>query len=300
MTRRAPGGRGFFSERQRRRIERLACRAPKSVHRNLTHWSFRSLAEVVVEQEYVPAITHATVREILRAADLRPNLFEYWKTTIWDDEAVERALRILWYYERTDSLWQRGEVIVAMDEKPNVQVLERAHPTQPMRPGQVERQEFDYFRHGTIQLLASLTLHTGRMGSECLARNDGEHFRPALQRLLHPYSWAKCIDLVLDNGSSHISAETTEFFENLAPRVRVLPTPANASWLNQAEALLEAFSGRYLKRGSWNSQPKMVQHILRSTCEYNQCFAHPFAWGWTCRDFQYWLNNTPGLIRCKT
>jgi len=290
----------FFPRGQRKGIERLAQCEPESVSWHATHWSFRSLAEATVEQGYADTIAHTTVRKILYAAKLRLPRFRFWKTTIWDDEAVARALKILWYYERIESLWQCGEVLLAVDEKPNLQVLERAYPKQPMRPGQIERVEFDYKRHGTIHLLAGLTLRTGHMFAECLDKNDGEHFRPALQRFLHPYSWAHRIHLVIDNGSSHTSGETMEFFESLKPRIHVLFTPTNASWLNQAEALLEAFSTRYLIRGSWCSRNRMVEHILGSKQEYNQRYARPFDWQWSCRDFCYWLNNTPGLIRCKT
>lgn len=292
--------RAFFSRSERKAIEGLACDEPASVERSLTHWSLRSLAQAVVEEELVGAISHVAVSDILREAHLQLHGFRYWKTTIWDDEAVERALKILWYYERIESLWQKREVVLGVDEKPSLQVLERAAPKQPMRRGQVERQEFEYHRHGTINLLVGLTVYNGHMWSECLDKNDGEHFRPALRRLLHPYSWASRIHLVMDNGSSHISGDTTDFLKDLSPRVHVLFTPSNASWLNQAEALLEAFDERYLLRGDWCSRMSMIQHILASTRDYNQHFAHPFAWQWSCRQFQYWLNNTPGLIRCKT
>lgn len=289
----------FFSEGERRAIEGLACDTPAAVGWAVTHWSQRSLALAAVEQEVVAAIHHTTIGDILREADLQPHRSRPWKTTIWDDEAVARTLRILWYYERIESLWQRGEVVVAIDEKPNLQVLERAAPTQPMRPGQIERQEFEYHRHGTLNLLTGLTLSTGYMRAECLDKNDGEHFRPAVRRLLHPYSWANRIHLIIDNGSSHISDNTTEFFDDLSPRVHVMFTPPNASWLNQAESLLEAFSERYLIRGSWCHRATMIQHILDSTQEYNQYFARRFEWQWSCRAFSYWLNNTPGLIRCS-
>lgn len=268
--------------------------------RPLTHWSQRSLALAASELEYVDRIHQTTVGDILRAADLQPQRFRTWKTTVWDDEAVARALKILWYYERIESLWQRGEVIICADEKPNLQVLERARATHAMHRGRVERQEFEYIRHGTVHLLAGLTAYKGHMWSECLDRNDGEHFRPAVRRLLHPYGWAKRVHLILDNGSSHTSADSDAFFRELAPRVHVLFTPADASWLNQAEALLEAFSERYLRRGSWSSRAQMRQHIHDSEADYNQHFAHRFAWNWSCKDFLYWLNNTPGLIRCKT
>ena len=290
----------FFSPSERAAIEDLACQEPAGVGWEVTHWSQRSLAQAAGELECVDSIHQTTVGDILREADLQPHRFRYWKTTIWDDEAVERALKILWYYERIESLWQRGEVILAVDEKPNIQVLERAAAKQLMQPGQIERQEFEYIRHGTVNLLASLMVYNGRMRAECLDKNDGEHFRPALGRLLHPYNWAKRIHLIIDNGPSHSSGETTVFLRDLAPRIHVLWTPVNASWLNQTESLLEAFSERYLLRGSWSNRALMIRHILSSQCDYNQRFAHPFAWEWSCRDFKYWLNNTPGLIRCKT
>jgi len=251
-------------------------------------------------EAYVGLIDQRTIGDILLAADLHPERLRYWKTVIWDEEAVARATKTLWYYERIESLWQRGEVVLCADEKPNLQVLERAKPTQPMRPGQPERQEFEYIRHGTLNLLVGLTTYNGRMWAECLERNDGEHFRPAVCRWLHPYGWAKRIHVILDPGPSHTSGATIAFFEDLAPRVQVLLTPVDGSWLNQAESLLEAFTERYLLRGSWNERALMIQHILDSREAYNQHYAHPFAWHWSVRDFQYWLNNTPGLIRCKT
>lgn len=290
----------FFSSRTRQRIEQLACRAPNQVGWHLTHWSTRSLALAAAQQDLVPAIGAATVWRLLQEADLKPHRWRSWKTTVWDEEAVARAVKILWYYERIESLWQRGEVVLALDEKPNVQVLERAAPTQPMRPGQIERQEFEYHRHGTVNLLAGLTLYNGRMWAECLDRNDGAHFRPAVRRFLHPYAWARRIHLVMDSGPSHTSADTVACFDEMAPRVHVLRTPVDASWLNQAELLLDAFSERYLQRGNWVSRQEMIDHILNSRIEYNQYFAHPFAWRWSVRRFFYWLNNTPGLIRCKT
>ena len=151
----------FFLNQTRRRIESLACRAPTQVGWQLTHWSTRSLALAAVEQALVPTTHAATVCRMLQAADLKPHRARAWKTTVWDEEAVARAVKILWYYERVQSLWQRGEVVLAMDEKPNLQVLERAAPTQPMRAGQIERQKFEYHRHGTVNLWAGLTLYNG-------------------------------------------------------------------------------------------------------------------------------------------
>jgi hypothetical protein len=298
--RRAPADRAFFPRRQRQGIESLARRTPQSVGWELTHWSARSLALAAVQREIVTAIHPDTISTILREADVQPHRFRYWKTTLWDEQAVERALKILWVYERSAWLWQRGEVVLALDEKPSLQVLERCAPTQPMRPGQIERQEFEYIRHGTVNLLVGLNVYTGRMFAECPERNDSTHFQPALRRFLHPYGWARRIHLILDEGPSHVSASTQACFARYGRRLRVLLTPVDAAWLNQAELLLDAFTVRYLLRGDWPSQSALVAHILRSRCEYNQHFAHPFAWHWSRRDFRFWLNNTPGLLRCRT
>ena len=184
---------------------------------HLTQWSTRSLALAAIEQALVSTIHAATVCRVLQAADLKPHRVRAWKTTVWDEEAVARAVKILWYYERIQSLWQRGEVVLALDEKPNLQVLERTAPTQLMRPGQIERQEFEYHRHGTVNLLAGLTLYNGRMWAECLDRNDGAHFRPAVRRFLHPYAWARRIHLIIDRGPSHTSAETVACFKAYGP-----------------------------------------------------------------------------------
>lgn len=290
----------FFPPSTRRAIESLACKGPSSIGWHLTHWSSRSLAIAAVEQGIVEQIDPVTVSRILQTADIKPHLSRSWKTTVWDQEAIERALKILWYYERIEYLWSKGQVVVAVDEKPNLQVLGRAIAGQLVKPGQVERQEFEYIRHGIVHLLTGLTLHTGRMWLECLPRNDGAHFRPAIRRFLHPFGWAKRIYMILDNGASHVSGDTQTFFDELFPRVQVIYTPTNASWLNQAELLLDAFSHRYIHRGDWDSITSFVTHLQDSRIEYNQFFAHPFNWGFSCRNFRFWLNNTPDLIRCKT
>lgn len=303
MTRRAVAGPRSFPPSVRRAIESLASAPPVAADRELTHWSSRSLAEAAVSREIVPTIHYATVSRMLHAARLRPHVWCAWKHTVWTDSAIQRALNILWVYERVEWLWHKGIVVLAVDEKPSLQVLERAAPTVPMRPGMPERRAFDYIRHGTVNLLTSLTLHTGHMGLACLERNDGAHFRPALQHLIQPYACAKHIWLILDNGPSHTSAQTRHFLAHLAypaQRVRVLFTPPGASWLNLAESLLQAFSTRYLVRGDWPSRSAMIDHLVAAQHEYNHLFAHPFAWRWTRQHFRIWLAGTPGLIRCST
>jgi hypothetical protein len=139
------------------------------------------------------------------------------------------------------------------------------------------------------------------MWAECLDANDGAHFRLALLRYLDRFREWVGIYLIMDHGSSHIAAKTRTLLQGLkAPWVRMCYTPPRASWLNQAELLLRAFSGRYLQRGSWDSQQAMIEHIGVSYREYNELFAHPVQWSRTRLDFQRWVETKRDGIRCKT
>lgn len=287
---------------ERARIENLACSEPSAAGLEVTHWSARSL-QSAAEGTIVTAIHYTTIALLLRRADLQPHRWRYWKTTVWDAEAIRRAASILWVYEHIDWLWSQGIAVICLDEKPNLQVLERAAPTQLMRPGQSERQAFEYRRHGTVNLLAGLTLHDGRMWSTGLARNDGAHFRPAVEQCLTHFMktcGVERVRVILDGGPSHTAKATQALFQAREPDVKVLFTPAHASWLNQAELLWGGFGNRYLKRGSWSQRAQMIAHLNASTHEYNDRFAHRFEWSWTRPQFHTWCDARAERFQCKT
>jgi len=285
-----------ISALERVAIEQLACCEPTGLGLKMTHWSTRSLASIAVKRGLVPQIAHSTVSLILRDADLQPHRSRYWITPSLDAEFLQRAGRILWLYERVDWLWERDEIVLALDEKPNLQALERARPTQPMRPGQIERQEFEYIRHGTVNFLALLNVYNGQMRSCCLDKNDSEHLCRALPRLLQPFRSFRRVHLIWDGGPSHISATTAACLQSYGSWLRVLFTPAHASWLNQAELLLKSFEVRYLQRGDWASRQRLIDHLCASTPEYNRLWAHPINWSWTRRDMHEWADKkTSGL-----
>ncbi len=281
--------RGSFPPLVRVEIERLACCEPAGVGLHMTHWSTRSLARVAVERGIVPRIAHSTVSLILRAADLQPHRSRYWKTPTLDATFRARTAPILWCYERAAVLAARGELVICLDEMPNLQVLERRCPTQTARAGQIERREFEYVRHGTVNFLVALVVHSGRMRGWCLDANDSDHLRPALGELFRAHRGARRIHVIWDGGSSHTAAATTAFLHDHHPRVRTLVTPAHASWLDQAELLLRAFRARYLTRGDWPHREAFVAHLDASWREYNRLFAHPFEWSWTRPKMDRWL-----------
>jgi hypothetical protein len=256
----------------------------------MTHWSARSLALAAVARGIVPRIAHSTVSLILRAADLQPHRSRYWKTPTLDATFRARTAPILWCYERAAALAARGELVICLDEMPNLQVLQRRCPTRVVRAGQIERREFEYVRHGTVNFLVALLVHSWRMRSWCLDANDSDHLRPALRDLFHAHRGARRIHVIWDGGPSHTAAATTAFLRQHYPRVRTLVTPAHASWLDQAELLLRAFRARYLTRGDWPSRDAFVEHLSASWREYNHLFAHPFEWSWTRSKMDHWLD----------
>lgn len=278
-----------ISAMERVAIEQLACCEPAGVGLEMTHWSTRSLAKIAVERGLLPHIAHSTVSLILRTADLQPHRCRYWITPTLNAGFLERAGRILWIYERIEALKAQNEIALALDEKPNIQVLERVRPAQPMQPGQVKRQEFEYERHGVVNFLALLNLYNGRMRSCCLEKNDSEQLCHTLPGLLQPFHSYKRVHLIWDGASSHTARNTLSFLRSYyGSWLRILFTPAHASWLNQAELLLRSFTARYLHSGDWSSRQSLIDHLYASTPEYNRLWAQPINWSWTRRDLHEW------------
>lgn len=285
-----------LSALDRVRLEQLACCDPLGLGLELTHWSARSLMTIARNYLQRPTLAHSTVSLILRKATLQPHRYRYWKTPTLNEEFVWRASRILWCYEQVERLSARGEVVIGIDEKPSLQVLERTRPTQRVRPRQIERQEFEYVRHGTVNFIIALTIDDGQMQGWCLDANDSDHLCPILKELFKRHRRARRVHLIWDNGPSHISETTQTFLRAYQPWLRVLCTPAHASWLNQCELVLRGFDDRYLQRGSWQSRQAMIAHLLNSCDEYNDLFAQPVQWTWTRRKMHKWVErNTVGL-----
>jgi hypothetical protein len=135
---------GRFAPLQRVQIEQLACCEPLGIGLHMTHWSMPSLAQVALQRAILAQLAHSTVALILKQADLPPHRYRYWKTATLNVDFVERASQVLWCYEQVHALASKGQWVVCFDQKPNLQALERCRPKQPMRRGQIERQEFEY------------------------------------------------------------------------------------------------------------------------------------------------------------
>ncbi len=280
---------GAFPPLQHTQIVGLACTPPAEAGRACVRWSVRALHEEI-ECRQIATLHPSTVHHILTEADLHPHQVRYWRHALAEDFESQAASG-LWYYERTAALAEHGELVVCLDEKPNIQALGRTIPDLPPAPGYALRRDWEYVRHGTVNLLVIANLLTGQLWGRVLARNDAAHFIPTLEAYLAELPWEiRCVHCILDHGASHIAKVTREWIAAQEGLVRFHFTPAHASWLNQAELALSAFSRRYLRDRVSESRQELITHIHRSLREYNRLHAHPFQWSFTRHAMHEWYS----------
>jgi hypothetical protein len=269
-----------FPPLQRAQIVGLACLEPVAKGLHITHWASQDLARQAVADGIIGSVSPRTVRQILKDVDLQPHRTRYWKTSRLDEQFKQRAEQVLWCYANAERLAKKGIWVVAVDEKPNHQVLERT-PIRRAIPGSIEQQEFEYTRHGTVNLLLFLIVHSGKMEVAVQGSKDAKHYIRELRAFRRRHRHLKGVFLVQDGDPSHTAAATAAYWSGCGGWWRPRFTPVHASWLNQAEPLIEAFAYHYLKRGSWVSRQQFIDHVQASGPEYNQLYAHPFEWYWT-------------------
>lgn len=283
-----PAGPSSFPPLQRAQIVELACLEPVAKGLHITHWTSRDLARQAGCDGIVNAISPRTVRQILHDVDLQPHRTRYWRTASMDAQFRARAEKVLWCYANAENLARRGIWTVAVDEVPNFQVLER-QPIRHARPGLIERQEFEYIRHGTVNLLLFLIIHTGRMEIAVEPTKDAFHYIRELRAFRRRHRELEGVFLIQDGDPSHTAGATRDYLANDRQWWRPRFTPPHASWLNEAELLVGAFGYRYLKRASWHTRLEFVEHVLAAGPEYNQLYAHPFEWTWTNQKMRTWF-----------
>jgi hypothetical protein len=289
LHRNVPGGPPGFPPLQRAEIVRLACLEPIAKGLHITHWTSKDLARQAIDDGIVPAISDRTVRSILDDVDLKPHRTRYWKTTRLDTEFKRRAEKVLWCYANAGRLAKRGYWVVCVDEKPNCQVLER-NPIRRSIPGSIEQREFEYVRHGTVNILAFLMVHSGRMEAACIVTKNAGHYIEELGKFRRRHRHLRGVYLIHDGDPSHTAAATGDYLAGCEGWWRSRFTPVHASWLDQAELLLDAFSYHFLKRASWRSREAFIDHVNQGGPEYNRLYAHPFEWTWTNQRMRKWFD----------
>jgi transposase len=301
----AAADRPLFPPQDKHKVLALATTPPADVGVPTSHWSLDDLAFHILQDAHYRDMSRSTIQRILAEADLQPHRCRYWLQS-HDPDFEVKTLAICDLYLQALPLYAQGELIISTDEKTSIQALERRHPTLPGRPGQVEKREFEYRRHGTRCLLGSLVVPTGQVIGSVTARRGKWDFVRHVRDVVVQFPQTKRFHWVMDNLNTHWTLElcrylakdsgcwTKElekqwrtgkgrraFLTSGCSRHMVHFTPKHGSWLNQIEIWFGVLSRRVLRRGSFTAVADLTKKMLDFIAYYNAHFAHPYEWTYT-------------------
>ena len=229
-----------------------------------THWSTRSMAKAA-------GISHSMVGRIWRTFRLQPHRTESFKLSP-DPQLVDKIRDVVGLYIAPPT----NAVVFSVDEKSQIQALQRAQPILPMDFGQPERRTHNYLRHGTLDLFAALNVATGEVLTRCTAQHRAQDFVAFLRDIDASVEPVLDIHVVLDNLSAHRAPPVQRWLVR-HPRVQFHFTPTYASWLNLVERFFGLLTEKALKRGSHTSVPQLRAAILAYVDAHNER-GIPFKW----------------------
>ena len=235
-----------------------------------THWSLRAMA---TEVGHSPS----TVHRIWRAFGLQPHRVETFKLSS-DPLFVEKVRDIVGLYLSPPE----RAVVLCVDEKSQVQALDRTQPLLPMRPGQAERRTHDYTRHGTTSLFAALDVKAGTIMGKCMRRHRASEFRRFLDQVERNVPVDFDVHIVMDNYGTHKAKLIRDWFAK-RPRWHVHYTPTSASWINQVERFFALLTERALRRGVFRSVAEL-EAAIKAYIDATNADPKPFRWTKTADD----------------
>ena len=221
-----------------------------------THWSVRTLAKAT-------GVGRETVRNILKDAHLRPHRVGTF-TQSTDPDFHEKLIDVIGLY--TDP--PENAVVLCVDEKTQLQALDRTQPQLPMRPDQIARRTHDYKRNGTTQLFAALDVAEARVQATCQDRHRSEDFLRFLDGVVKHYGHTD-IHVVLDNVSSHKS-KAVQLWRKKHPQVFFHFVPTYSSWLNMVEIFFGLVQTKVVSRGVFPSKSDLVAKLLAFVDKFNR------------------------------
>lgn len=257
-----PGQPTRLTPSKTRQILRLTTqRIPKES----THWSTRLMAKYAEVSQW-------QVRQVWAAADLKPHRLKTFKISK-DPQFAEKVIDIVGLYLDPPD----NAVVLSVDEKTQIQALDRTQPLLPLRPGQIERRTHDYKRHGTASLYAAFDIATGNVIGRITRRHRAKEFIAFLRQIDQRVAMDLDLHLILDNSSTHKTPEVQKFLTK-RPRIKVHFTPTSASWLNAVETWFSQLERRAVHRGIFTSVQELRDEIRRFIKVHNAECAKPFTW----------------------
>jgi transposase len=246
------------------RIEGVVVKTLESLPADATHWSSRGMAKA-------SGISVSSVQRIWRAFGLQPHRMENFKLST-DPDFVAKVRDVVGLYISPPE----HAVVLCVDEKSQIQALDRSQPMLPMRPGQPARRSHDYTRHGTTSLFAALDIATGKVIGKCYGRHRAAEFRRFLDEIEAAVPRDLAVHLVMDNYATHKTPLIRNWLAK-RPRWHVHMTPTSSSWLNQVERFFALLTDKKIRRGIYRSVNALRTDIASFISTHN-ADPKPFRW----------------------
>lgn len=245
-------------------VEDLITRTLESPPKDATHWSTRRMAKAV-------GLTPDSVGRIWRAFGLKPHVEKTFKLSS-DPFFTEKVRDITGLYLNPPD----RAIVLSVDEKSQVQALDRTQPMLPLAPGQAERRTHDYVRHGITSLFAALNVATGEVIGQCHRQHRHQEFIKFLDAVAAQMPADKDVHIIMDNYATHKTPRVKRWFLK-HPNWHIHFTPTSSSWMNQIERFFAEITEQRIRRGAFKSVAQLEQAILDYLAHRNK-EPKPFVW----------------------